>query len=198
MTCRVNSTQTLYFFLISFLNIFLITYIELKRIWVEGGDPFRVGNFSLEANNSIDCAYATQIPCPCQSLKFGDDLTSGCWDIPFLIFEVFFHYYIGGCLHLKLFFIVQFGRISLGLKFWEDWTSGCWDIPVLIFEVFFHYFFGGCLHLKLFFIVQFGQISLSLKFGEDWTSGCWDIPFLICEVFFHYFIGGCLHLKFFL
>ena len=35
------------------------------------------------------------------SLNFGEDWTSGCWDIPFLIFEVFFHYFIGGLLHLK-------------------------------------------------------------------------------------------------
>ena len=40
---------------------FLITYIELKRIWVEGGDPSGVGNFSLKTDNSIDCA------CTCQN-----------------------------------------------------------------------------------------------------------------------------------
>ena len=34
---------------------FLFIHIELKRIWVEGGDPSGVGNFSLKTNKSIDC-----------------------------------------------------------------------------------------------------------------------------------------------
>ena len=36
------------------------------------------------------------------SLNFGEDWTSGYWDILFLIYEVFFHYFIGVPLHLKL------------------------------------------------------------------------------------------------
>ena len=39
---------------------FLFTYIEFKGIWVEGGDPSGVGNFSLKTNNSIDCARTGQ------------------------------------------------------------------------------------------------------------------------------------------
>ena len=73
------------------------------------------------------------------SLNFGENWTSGCWDIPFLIFEVFFHYFIGGRLHLKYFHSL----------FWiliEYSTSAFCDFPFLIFEVFFHHIIGGRLY----------------------------------------------------
>ena len=41
---------------------FLITCIELKRIWVDGGDPSGVGNVLLKTNNLIDCS-CTMKPC---------------------------------------------------------------------------------------------------------------------------------------
>ena len=66
------------------------------------------------------------------------------------IFKVFFHYFIGGRLHLKHFYILLWS-FKLKFKIWGNRNSGCWDIPFLIFEVFFHYFIGGRLHLKYFY-----------------------------------------------
>ena len=64
------------------------------------------------------------------SLKFEEDLISGCWEIPSLIFW--------GRLPFEVVFIsgnfqFWFGPISLSLKFEEDPISGCWDIPIWIF-----------------------------------------------------------------
>ena len=67
---------------------------------------------------------------PWASLKFEEDLISGCWDIQLLKFW--------GHLPLEVVFIsgIQFFwfcPLSLSLKFEEDLISGCWDIQLLLF-----------------------------------------------------------------
>ena len=66
------------------------------------------------------------------SLKCGEDQTSGCWDIPFLIFEVFFHYSFGGLLHLKHFYSLLWSH-KLKFKIWG--RSDQWLLRYSIFNV---------------------------------------------------------------
>ena len=118
------------------------------------------------------------------------------WVIPFLIFDFFFHSYIGGLLHLKYFYSLCWSH-KLKSKIW--WRSDHW---LLAYSIFLYLRSSSNILLEVLFIwktfiIQFGHTSLSLKFEEDQTIGCWDIPILIFEVFFHNFIGGRLNMKHF-
>ena len=55
---------------------FLFIYLELKRIWVEGGDPSGASNFSLEVNKSKNCTHTefTRLGIPRLGLVGGEEL----------------------------------------------------------------------------------------------------------------------------
>ena len=114
------------------------------------------------------------------SLKFEQDLISGCWNIPLSLFwgchpitfiffspvvtELFQFKLFWNCLPIKVifhnwsysfyvFFLLWSGHISLSLKFVQDPICDCWDIPLLMF--------GGCLLIKVIFFCffRFGLVT---------------------------------------
>ena len=84
------------------------------------------------------------------SLKFSEDRTSGCWDISFWIFEVFFHFSIGGCLHLTHIYNL-FWSHKLNSKIW--WRLGQWLLRYSVFNFWglLSFSIWGCHHLKHYY-----------------------------------------------
>ena len=66
------------------------------------------------------------------SFEFCEDRTSGSWDIPFLIFKVFFHYFTGGRLYLKHFYSLVWSH-KLKFKIWG--RSDQWLLRYLSFKL---------------------------------------------------------------
>jgi hypothetical protein len=102
------------------------------KIWGRSNEwLLRYSTINMLSLSSMECCLPWNLS---SSLKFDENLESGCWDIPLLIFwghlpwKVVFHGRSSSYHAIKFWF----GLISLSLKFEEAPIRSYWDIPLLI------------------------------------------------------------------